>query len=186
VASYQNAMNSKKLIQKIKTGNASSKKSDFYFKNYIRKKTKSNMPNSSMAIRLHKNNNNFITNKNIYYIFGKNNYKLISLPLLPKKNILNINSNSCIDDYSNNLKYKKIRNYSAFDSELLLNNNFNISQNQISNNRNDYIDDKMYSNNKNPYSIYWVKNIVNKRPNQKLLLQNTNLSVPKIKLKLIK
>jgi hypothetical protein len=122
----------------------------------------------------------------IYYIVGKNNYKLISLPFLPKKNILNINSNSCIDDYSKNIKYKKIRNYSAVDSDHLSNNNFNISQSQIVMNRNDYIDDKIYTNNMNPYSIYWVKNIVHKRPNQKLLLQNTNLSVPKIKLKLIK
>ena len=185
MASYQNAMNSKKLIQKIKAGNPSSKKSDF-FKNYITKKTKSNMSNSSIGFRLHQSNNNYITNKNIYYIVGKNNYKLISLPLLPKKNILNINYNSCIDDYSKNLNNKKRRNYSAVDSEHLMNSNLNINQSQIIKNRNDYIDDKKYNNNMNPYSIYWVKNIVNKRPNQKLLLQNTNLSVPKIKLKLIK
>ena len=187
MASYQNAMNSKKLIQKIKAGNPSSKKSDF-FKNYITKKTKSSMSNSSIGFRLHQSNNNYITNKNIYYIVGKNNYKLISLPLLPKKNILNINynSNSCIDDYSKNLNNKKRRNYSAVDSEHLMNSNLNINQSQIIKNRNDYIDDKKYNNNMNPYSIYWVKNIVNKRPNQKLLLQNTNLSVPKIKLKLIK
>ena len=186
MASYQNAMSSKKLIQKIKAGNASSRKPDF-FKNYINKKTKANLSNSSNDIRLHQMNNNYIQNKNIYYIFGKKNYKLISLPLLPKKNILNINSNSCIDDYSRNLNNKKIRNYSAIDSEHLMNNNnFNISQSQIIKNRNDYIDDKMYNNNMNPYSIYWVKYLVNKRPNQKLLLQNTNLSVPKIKLKLIK
>ena len=146
------------------------------------------MSNSSIDIRLHKNNIYNFKNKNIYYIFGKNNYKLISLPLLPKKNLLNnnSNSNSYIDEYSKNLNNKKIRNYSAVDSEHLMNNYFNINQSPIIKNKNDCIDDKMYTNNLNPYSICWVKNIVNKRPNQKLLLQKTNVSIPKIKLKMIK
>ena len=139
------------------------------------------------SINFTKNNN---YNNNLYYIFGKNHlYKKISLPFIPKKNILKKNKSN-IGDYLNNLQSKKKRSFSAMCSYSQISNNPNINQsyyiNYINFKNNEKINDKEYNNNMNPYSICWIKNIVKKRKNHKIVLKNNNLSVPEIKLKIQK